>query len=115
MGGSSSQPALTDYTYVVEGSQDAERGLGEIHRNPVDNKDPSEYKYVYEDGRTLYELFQRGLKISTDGPCMGYRPVDASGKAGAYIFLTCESLPRVAALLCLPALCGIVVPPTAAL
>ncbi|XP_058477885.1 long-chain-fatty-acid--CoA ligase 5 [Solea solea] len=27
----------------------------------------------YDDARTLYEVFQRGLKVSGNGPCLGYR------------------------------------------
>ena len=64
-------------------------GLGAIHRHPVHNKDPNEYKYYFSDGRTLYDLFQRGLHMSENLPCMGYRPIDAStGKAGAFVWLT---------------------------
>uniref|UniRef100_UPI0037E78FC2 long-chain-fatty-acid--CoA ligase 5 isoform X1 n=1 Tax=Semicossyphus pulcher TaxID=241346 RepID=UPI0037E78FC2 len=29
--------------------------------------------YYYEDAKTLYEVFQRGLKVSGNGPCLGYR------------------------------------------
>ncbi|CAL8305441.1 unnamed protein product [Boreogadus saida] len=29
--------------------------------------------YYYEDGRTMYQLFQRGMKVSDNGPCLGYR------------------------------------------
>ncbi|XP_006022878.1 long-chain-fatty-acid--CoA ligase 5 [Alligator sinensis] len=29
--------------------------------------------YVYEDAKTLYEAFQRGLHVSGNGPCLGYR------------------------------------------
>uniref|UniRef100_A0A671Y006 Long-chain-fatty-acid--CoA ligase n=1 Tax=Sparus aurata TaxID=8175 RepID=A0A671Y006_SPAAU len=29
--------------------------------------------YQYSDGKTLYEVFQRGLKVSGNGPCLGYR------------------------------------------
>nr|XP_033798226.1 long-chain-fatty-acid--CoA ligase 5 [Geotrypetes seraphini]XP_033798227.1 long-chain-fatty-acid--CoA ligase 5 [Geotrypetes seraphini] len=29
--------------------------------------------YYYEDARTLYEVFQRGLRVSDNGPCLGYR------------------------------------------
>ncbi|KAK0133523.1 Long-chain-fatty-acid--CoA ligase 5 [Merluccius polli] len=29
--------------------------------------------YYYEDGKTMYEVFQRGLKVSGNGPCLGYR------------------------------------------
>ena len=56
------------------------------------NKDPNEYKYYFSDGRTLYDLFQRGLHMSENLPCMGYRPIDAStGKAGAFVWLTSTS------------------------
>uniref|UniRef100_A0A7N6BJM6 Long-chain-fatty-acid--CoA ligase n=1 Tax=Anabas testudineus TaxID=64144 RepID=A0A7N6BJM6_ANATE len=29
--------------------------------------------YYHEDARTIYEVFQRGLKVSGNGPCLGYR------------------------------------------
>uniref|UniRef100_A0AAR2L5M2 Arachidonate--CoA ligase n=1 Tax=Pygocentrus nattereri TaxID=42514 RepID=A0AAR2L5M2_PYGNA len=29
--------------------------------------------YLHEDAKTLYEVFQRGLHISGNGPCLGYR------------------------------------------
>ncbi|XP_056153734.1 long-chain-fatty-acid--CoA ligase 5 [Lampris incognitus] len=29
--------------------------------------------YYYEDGKTIYEVFQRGLRVSGNGPCLGYR------------------------------------------
>ncbi|XP_030058592.1 long-chain-fatty-acid--CoA ligase 5 [Microcaecilia unicolor] len=29
--------------------------------------------YYYEDAKTLYEVFQRGLRVSDNGPCLGYR------------------------------------------
>uniref|UniRef100_A0A8C7ZWM3 Arachidonate--CoA ligase n=1 Tax=Oryzias sinensis TaxID=183150 RepID=A0A8C7ZWM3_9TELE len=29
--------------------------------------------YYYSDARTLYEIFQRGLKVSGNGPCLGHR------------------------------------------
>ncbi|XP_041672361.1 long-chain-fatty-acid--CoA ligase 5 [Cheilinus undulatus] len=29
--------------------------------------------YYYDDAKTLYEVFQRGLKVSGNGPCLGYR------------------------------------------
>ncbi|MBN3281942.1 ACSL5 ligase, partial [Polyodon spathula] len=29
--------------------------------------------YYYDDARTLYDGFQRGLQVSGDGPCLGYR------------------------------------------
>ncbi|KAM4579142.1 long-chain-fatty-acid--CoA ligase 1 [Fundulus diaphanus] len=36
-------------------------------------KDDNLLEFYYEDIRTVYEMFQRGLKISGDGPCLGYR------------------------------------------
>ncbi|KAM9832652.1 long-chain-fatty-acid--CoA ligase 5 [Neosynchiropus ocellatus] len=29
--------------------------------------------YYYHDAKTIYEVFQRGLKVSGNGPCLGYR------------------------------------------
>uniref|UniRef100_A0A8C8RM89 Long-chain-fatty-acid--CoA ligase n=1 Tax=Pelusios castaneus TaxID=367368 RepID=A0A8C8RM89_9SAUR len=29
--------------------------------------------YYYEDAKTMYEAFQRGLRVSENGPCLGYR------------------------------------------
>ncbi|XP_074519020.1 long-chain-fatty-acid--CoA ligase 5 [Halichoeres trimaculatus] len=29
--------------------------------------------YCYNDAKTLYEVFQRGLKVSGNGPCLGFR------------------------------------------
>uniref|UniRef100_A0A4W6CBZ4 Arachidonate--CoA ligase n=1 Tax=Lates calcarifer TaxID=8187 RepID=A0A4W6CBZ4_LATCA len=29
--------------------------------------------YCYEEAKTIYEVFQRGLKVSGNGPCLGYR------------------------------------------
>uniref|UniRef100_A0A096LUX9 Arachidonate--CoA ligase n=1 Tax=Poecilia formosa TaxID=48698 RepID=A0A096LUX9_POEFO len=29
--------------------------------------------YRYNDAKTLYEVFQRGIKVSGNGPCLGYR------------------------------------------
>uniref|UniRef100_A0A8D0ABC0 Arachidonate--CoA ligase n=1 Tax=Sander lucioperca TaxID=283035 RepID=A0A8D0ABC0_SANLU len=29
--------------------------------------------YCYDDAKTIYEVFQRGLKVSGNGPCLGYR------------------------------------------
>ncbi|KAJ8386585.1 hypothetical protein AAFF_G00169110 [Aldrovandia affinis] len=36
-------------------------------------KDDTLISYYYEDARTLYEVFQRGLHVSGNGPCLGYR------------------------------------------
>lgn len=86
MGASESTPALKDYTYIVPGSEDVEAGLGGIHRNPV--VPDALHEYYYDDGKTLYELFQRGLKISENRPCMGYRPIDKEGNPGPYVWMT---------------------------
>uniref|UniRef100_A0A8C2HWH5 Long-chain-fatty-acid--CoA ligase n=1 Tax=Cyprinus carpio TaxID=7962 RepID=A0A8C2HWH5_CYPCA len=36
-------------------------------------KDDNLISYLYEDAKTLYEVFQRGLRVSGNGPCLGYR------------------------------------------
>ncbi|XP_045424088.1 long-chain-fatty-acid--CoA ligase 5 isoform X2 [Lemur catta] len=35
------------------------------------NNDP--IRYYFSDARTMYEIFQRGLVVSDNGPCLGYR------------------------------------------
>uniref|UniRef100_G3SZX1 Long-chain-fatty-acid--CoA ligase n=1 Tax=Loxodonta africana TaxID=9785 RepID=G3SZX1_LOXAF len=32
--------------------------------------------YIYDDVRTLYEVFQRGMQVSNNGPCLGSRKPD---------------------------------------
>ncbi|XP_063818636.1 long-chain-fatty-acid--CoA ligase 5 isoform X2 [Pseudophryne corroboree] len=36
-------------------------------------KDEKLYSYYYEDAKTLYEVFMRGLRVSGNGNCLGYR------------------------------------------
>uniref|UniRef100_H3CZQ7 Long-chain-fatty-acid--CoA ligase n=1 Tax=Tetraodon nigroviridis TaxID=99883 RepID=H3CZQ7_TETNG len=36
-------------------------------------KDDSLLEFYYEDTRTYYDMFQRGLGITGDGPCLGFR------------------------------------------
>nr|XP_055032489.1 long-chain-fatty-acid--CoA ligase 5 [Misgurnus anguillicaudatus] len=36
-------------------------------------KDDNLISYLHEDAKTLYEVFKRGLHISGNGPCLGYR------------------------------------------
>ncbi|XP_078080485.1 long-chain-fatty-acid--CoA ligase 5 [Mustelus asterias] len=36
-------------------------------------KDDDVLSFFYDDARTLYEAFQRGLHVSGNGPCLGYR------------------------------------------
>uniref|UniRef100_A0A915HRJ5 long-chain-fatty-acid--CoA ligase n=1 Tax=Romanomermis culicivorax TaxID=13658 RepID=A0A915HRJ5_ROMCU len=43
-----------------------------IRRSTVVNHDPL-WRYMYADARTLPEAFQRGMRVSNDGPCLGYR------------------------------------------
>ncbi|XP_077114152.1 long-chain-fatty-acid--CoA ligase 5 [Ranitomeya variabilis] len=36
-------------------------------------KDDSLMSYYYEDAKTLYEVFKRGIRVSGNGDCLGYR------------------------------------------
>ncbi|XP_023285290.1 long-chain-fatty-acid--CoA ligase 1-like [Seriola lalandi dorsalis] len=36
-------------------------------------KDDSLLEFYYDDTKTAYDMFQRGLKISGNGPCLGFR------------------------------------------
>ncbi|XP_066519609.1 long-chain-fatty-acid--CoA ligase 5 [Hoplias malabaricus] len=41
-------------------------------------KDNNLISYLHEDAKTLYEVFQNGLHISGNGPCLGYRKAGKS-------------------------------------
>ncbi|XP_043925118.1 long-chain-fatty-acid--CoA ligase 6 isoform X2 [Protopterus annectens] len=56
---------LTKQSEVVEGMDGAHRSmLGD---------GPKLLTHYYDDARTMYEVFQRGLHITGDGPCLGFR------------------------------------------
>ncbi|XP_019955942.2 long-chain-fatty-acid--CoA ligase 1a isoform X2 [Paralichthys olivaceus] len=42
-------------------------------RRSVLNESSEHMTHFYDDARTMYEVFQRGLGISRDGPCLGSR------------------------------------------
>ncbi|KAL0984444.1 hypothetical protein UPYG_G00141630, partial [Umbra pygmaea] len=48
-------------------------GVKDGARKSTLQEDDNLVSYYYEDARTLYEVFQRGLQVSGNGPCLGYR------------------------------------------
>ncbi|XP_046405345.1 long-chain-fatty-acid--CoA ligase 5 isoform X2 [Ischnura elegans] len=38
-----------------------------------DAKEGKFVRYIFEDTRTLYDIFRRGAKVSNNGPCLGWR------------------------------------------
>ncbi|KAK8792860.1 hypothetical protein WA158_005024 [Blastocystis sp. Blastoise] len=76
--------ASVEYGFEVEA---AHKGCSAVIRN----KNCSNGSFVtkkYVECETLYDNFQRGLKLNPNGPCMGYRPLDAEGKALPFKFFT---------------------------
>lgn len=72
------------FTVAVLNSQ--KPGSSAIYRN---KSSPDKLAFDESLPRTLYENFQKGLKISPDGPCLGTRTIDPkTKKAGAYQFQT---------------------------
>ncbi|XP_076584564.1 long-chain-fatty-acid--CoA ligase 1a isoform X1 [Chaetodon auriga] len=55
------------------GLQSVEIPGGERARRSVLNDSDAPLMYYYSDARTMYEVFQRGLRVSHDGPCLGSR------------------------------------------
>ncbi|XP_029287225.1 long-chain-fatty-acid--CoA ligase 1a isoform X2 [Cottoperca gobio] len=45
----------------------------ELARRSVLNDSDEPISHYYSDARTMYEVFQRGLRVSNDGPCLGSR------------------------------------------
>ncbi|XP_068582789.1 long-chain-fatty-acid--CoA ligase 1a isoform X1 [Cebidichthys violaceus] len=55
------------------GLQSVEMPGGELARRSVLNDSDEHMTHYYSDARTMYEVFQRGLRVSNDGPCLGSR------------------------------------------
>ncbi|XP_061421114.1 long-chain-fatty-acid--CoA ligase 1-like [Lethenteron reissneri] len=49
------------------------KGLEYVRRSTLVPDDNTFFTYFYEDARTGYEVFQRGLRMSNNGPCLGHR------------------------------------------
>ncbi|KAM9856847.1 long-chain-fatty-acid--CoA ligase 1a isoform 1-T2 [Aulostomus maculatus] len=55
------------------GMQSIEIPGEERARRSVLNDSDQHMTFYYSDARTMYEVFQRGLRVSNDGPCLGSR------------------------------------------
>ncbi|XP_054459810.1 long-chain-fatty-acid--CoA ligase 1a isoform X1 [Anoplopoma fimbria] len=55
------------------GMQSVELPGGERARRSILNDSDEHLTHFYSDARTMYEVFQRGLRVSNDGPCLGSR------------------------------------------
>uniref|UniRef100_A0AAQ5Z1M4 Long-chain-fatty-acid--CoA ligase n=1 Tax=Amphiprion ocellaris TaxID=80972 RepID=A0AAQ5Z1M4_AMPOC len=55
------------------GMQSVEMPGGERARRSVLNDSDEHMTHYYNDARTIYEVFQRGLRVSINGPCLGSR------------------------------------------
>ncbi|XP_077965189.1 long-chain-fatty-acid--CoA ligase 1a isoform X2 [Gasterosteus aculeatus] len=55
------------------GQQSVEMPGGERARRSALNDSDEHMTHYYSDARTIYEVFQRGLRVSNDGPCLGSR------------------------------------------
>uniref|UniRef100_A0A3Q1G4B8 Long-chain-fatty-acid--CoA ligase n=1 Tax=Acanthochromis polyacanthus TaxID=80966 RepID=A0A3Q1G4B8_9TELE len=55
------------------GMQSVEIPGGERARRSVLNDSDEHMTYYYDDAQTIYEVFQRGLRVSNNGPCLGSR------------------------------------------
>ncbi|XP_032736007.1 long-chain-fatty-acid--CoA ligase 5 isoform X1 [Lontra canadensis] len=54
---------LNNQSVGIEGG--ARKGASQKSNEPL--------SYYYSDAKTMYEVFQRGLAVSDNGPCLGYR------------------------------------------
>ncbi|XP_063739977.1 long-chain-fatty-acid--CoA ligase 1a isoform X2 [Eleginops maclovinus] len=55
------------------GMQSVEMPGDELARRSVLNDSDEHIAYYYSDACTMYEVFQRGLRVSDNGPCLGSR------------------------------------------
>jgi|UniRef100_A0A7S4C7T2 long-chain acyl-CoA synthetase len=77
-------PVPDSYSYVVPGSEDLDKGLGAIYRANA----KADLTALEGGASTGYEVFQAGVKLGGDAPCMGWRKAEPSGKMGPYEFQT---------------------------
>ena len=82
---SGTAPKPGEYCGAVELKHTAVPGVhGTIWRNPYAGPD-----LAAQDGvQTLYESAQRSLAIYRDRACVGWRPIDAKGEAGDYVWMS---------------------------
>ncbi|XP_068177134.1 long-chain-fatty-acid--CoA ligase 1a isoform X1 [Antennarius striatus] len=55
------------------GMQSVEISGSERARRSILNDSDEPITHYYSDAQTMYEVFQRGLRVSNDGPCLGSR------------------------------------------
>ncbi|XP_023279127.1 long-chain-fatty-acid--CoA ligase 1-like isoform X1 [Seriola lalandi dorsalis] len=55
------------------GLQSVEVLGGDLARRSVLQKEDGHMTHLYDDGRTMYEFFLRGARVSNNGPCLGSR------------------------------------------
>ncbi|GIX61886.1 long-chain-fatty-acid-CoA ligase [Babesia caballi] len=75
------------YSLPVPGTE--EEGYTAVHRSPKHMDKLLSYKDM-NDGKitTEWEVFQRGLSLSPDGPCFGSRVLKSDGTLGEFTFKT---------------------------
>ncbi|KAK2495748.1 hypothetical protein MC885_002562 [Smutsia gigantea] len=56
------------------GRREGQGGDGARRSPLLDSDEP--LVYFYDDVKTLYEVFQRGIQVSNNGPCLGFRKPD---------------------------------------
>ena len=59
-------------------------------------KDGKLVDHYFDDTTTMYESFQRGLRISHDQPCIGSRVILDGEKRGAYVWQTYSEVNEIA-------------------
>jgi hypothetical protein len=75
-----------NYSFIVPGSEDVAKGQGAIHRHPAR---PDGTVSHLEDGcKTMWDTFSKGVEIAGDNDGLGFRPIDANGKAGDFQWIS---------------------------
>ncbi|GBE62125.1 long-chain fatty acid [Babesia ovata] len=72
------------YGLAIAGTE--EEGFSPIYRNAA--SETLKRASDHGDFHTMWDVFQHGLKINPDAPCIGKREVKPDGSLGAYRFMT---------------------------
>lgn len=84
--GSANSSEQKNYSFIVAGSENAETGHGPIHRHPQSPDGP--VCFLPDGCQTLWDTFKKGVEAGGDNNGLGYRPIDAEGKAGDFEWIS---------------------------
>ncbi|ORM40371.1 Long-chain-fatty-acid--CoA ligase 1 [Babesia sp. Xinjiang] len=83
------------YAVPIEGTE--EEGYSAIYRNS--GAQTLKNAYDYGNFKNMWDVFQHGLKMNPDAPCIGKREIKPDGTKGAYNFMSYKEVEKQAIII----------------